>query len=353
MNPDVHEPNPSLLLGAAPPVREALPLLFRQRAHPALCFLTLLLATATAAGGQLSDLPPARLNTDALDTVPLDPARRAALQAALRSREYARAEALLVEEINRNPKSPQLLTLAGGIFFLDGKYLDCAIAMKKADALAPLDDRSRFTLAMAYITLNHRDWARPEIEKLALDDPRNALYPYWLSRLDYDAQRFTAAVAHAEKAIALDPNSMKAYDNLGLGDEALGRYAAAVQAYREAMRLNRESRSPSPWPALNLGALLVKLDRLDEAESCLRESLRDDPRFPQAHYQMGLLLEKRSKDGEAVEELKQAAALNPSYAEPYYLLGKIYRRQGKEDLAQTAWSMFQKLKKQESRERPH
>ena len=119
----------------------------------------------------------------------MGPSLRASLREALGARDYTRAETLLVDEINRNPKSPQLLTLLGGIFFLDGKYLNTAVAMKRAEALAPLDDQSRFTLAMAYITLNHRDWARPELEKLARNDPRNALYPYWLSRLDYDAMR--------------------------------------------------------------------------------------------------------------------------------------------------------------------
>lgn len=58
---------------------------------------------------------------------------------------------LLVEEVDADPKSnraARLLVLAGGVFFLDGQYLNAAIAWKKAEAIAPLDDRSRFTLAI-------------------------------------------------------------------------------------------------------------------------------------------------------------------------------------------------------------
>ena len=338
----------ALTLRRTPPWRA-----FRALLHSACCLAVLVTNTAQFRGQEIRDVPATGVSPGALEEAPLDPARRSSLQAAIKSRDYARAETLLLEEINRNPKSPQLLTLAGGIFFLEGKYLNSAIAMKKAEALASLDDRSRFTLAMAYVTLKHRDWARPELEKLAASDPRNALYPYWLSRLDYDAQQFSAAIAHARQAIALDAGFMKAYDNLGLCYEALGRYDEAIQAYQDAVRLDRASRSPSPWPALNLGALLVKLSRLEDAEKYLKESLRDDPRFPQAHYQLGALLARQHQDAEALQELKQAAALNPSYAEPYYLLGKIYQRQGNKNGAEAAWSTFQRLKKEQPKERPH
>lgn len=319
-------------------------------------FTLLLLAAPIPRAGQelqLQDAPSTAPSPSALQNAPLNPERRASLEAAIKARDYVRAETLLLEEVERNPKSATLLTILGGIFFMDGKYLNTAVAMKKAEALAPLDDRNRFTLAMAYIILNHRDWARPELEKLARSDPRNALYPYWLSRLDYDAMQFTAAVANARKALSLDPNFMKGYDNLGLCYEALGKYDEAIQTYQEAIRLNRQKPVMSPWPPLNLGALLVKLGRWEEAETYLRESLRYDPKFPQAHYQLGLLLEKQKKDAEAIRELQQAATLNPSYPEPHYILGRIYRRNGDAKNAEQAWSTFQKLKRETPKVRPH
>jgi tetratricopeptide (TPR) repeat protein len=302
---------------------------------------------------RLEDAIPGDSTASAIRNAPLSPSLRAGLEGAMKVRDYGRAETLLIDEIERSSKSPKLLTLLGGIFFLDGKYLSSASAMKKAEALGPLDDRSRFTLAMAYIILNHRDWARPELDKLARLDPQNALYPYWLSRLDYDAMQFSAAVANARKAISVDPHFYKAYDNLGLSYEALGKYDDALQAYRDAMRLNGESPSASPWPHLNAGAMLVKLGRWEEAEGYLRESLRYDPKLPQAHYHLGLLLEKQKKDAEAIRELQQATSLNPSYAEPYQALGKIYHRIGDEESAQTAFETFQRLKKQHPAVRPH
>jgi len=123
---------------------------------------------------QLLDVP--GLTSNATKSLPLDSESHTALEQSLKARDLKRAEVILLKKIERSPKSPELLTFLGGVFFLDRNYSSSAAAMKKAEALAPLDDRSRFTLAMAYITLNHRDWARPELEKLARADPKNARY---------------------------------------------------------------------------------------------------------------------------------------------------------------------------------
>lgn len=137
---------------------------------------------------------------------------------------------------------------------------------------------------------------------------------------------------------------MRAYDNLGLCYEALGKHAEAIQSYQRAMRLGEEKGINSPWPPLDLGALLLKLGRVSEAEAALREALRHDPNFPQAHFQLGLLLERQRKNVLAVQELQQAASLDPSYPEPHYALGRIYRREGNIGKATLEMDTFQKLK---------
>src|SRR5262245_47462444 len=53
----------------------------------------------------------------------LDQARRDELEKAIIARNYKMAETILVAEIDRNPKSVELLKLAGGVFFLAGDYL--------------------------------------------------------------------------------------------------------------------------------------------------------------------------------------------------------------------------------------
>lgn len=279
-----------------------------------------------------------------LNDLPLDPTARQEIEAALKSHNYASAETALVHAADQHPKVALIYDYLGRIFFVDGKYLNAAIALKKAEALQPLEEKDRFTLAMAYVSLQRPEWARPELERLAAASPRNPLYPYWQGRLDYDSQNFPAAAAKFEKVISLDPDFMKAYDNLGLCLEGMAKYEEAIQQYRNAVRLNREHNLRSAWPSLDLGTLLVTLDRLDEAEPLFRESLQFDSNFAQAHYQLGVLLQKQNKIPAAVEELKQAAALDPAYSEPHYALARLYRLAGNLEQAQRELQMFQDLK---------
>jgi tetratricopeptide (TPR) repeat protein len=283
-----------------------------------------------------------------LSGLQLSDVHRLELEDALKRRDYQHAESILLDEAERHPNSiraAKLLSTAAGIFFLDGQFLNSAIAWKKAEALAPLEDRNRFTLAMAYVKLNRRDWAQPELEKLAAAHPQDSLYLYWLARLDYDAQKYTAAITRLQKVVELDPRMMRAYDTLGLCYDYLGQSSEAIKHYNRAVELNRLQPNPSPWPHLDLAVTLVSVNQLADAEKHLREAVTYDARLPQAHYQLGRVLEMQGSYQAAVQALNQAAALQPGYPEPHYLLGRIYHRLGEEQLSKKEIAQFQVLKK--------
>jgi Flp pilus assembly protein TadD len=274
--------------------------------------------------------------------------QRLELEDAYKRKDYKRAESILVAEAQNNPNSirtARLLVMAGGAFFLDGEYLNCAIAWKKAEAITPLDDRTRFTLAMAWVKLNRRDWARPELEKLADAHPQDPLFLYWLARLDFDAQNYQAAINRLQSVIVLDPKMMRAYDTLGLCYDYLGQFPEAIQSYDRAIELNRLQSKPSPWPHVDRAMSLISLNQLAEAEKSLHEALAYDAHFPQAHYHLGRVLEMQGAYRAAVESLNQAVALKPAYPEPHYLLGRIYHRLGEDQLSRKEIAQFQELKK--------
>jgi len=279
--------------------------------------------------------------------LPLNGAQREVFEHALQQRDYKTAESMLVEEAKLDPKSPRtarLLAIAGGIFFLDAQYLNSVIAWKKSEAIQPLDERSRFTLAMAEVRLNRRDWARAELEKLAASQPQNPLFLYWLGRLDYDARHYEAAIARFQKVVELDPKMMRAYDNLGLCHDYVGKIDDAIADYQHAIALNRQQTHPSPWPPLNLAIALTEKNRLADADESLREAIRYDSRFAQAYYQLGRVLNRMNRDSEAVTTLKQAVTLDANYADPHYLLARIYRRMGQTQLAKSETDQFVRLK---------
>jgi tetratricopeptide (TPR) repeat protein len=266
------------------------------------------------------------------------------LQESLASKNYERAEQLLADAIARQPASQSLLTQIASVFMLDRKPLNAAIALKKAEALGPLDNPTRLQLALAYIAMKRRDWARPELERLAVDEPANVVYLYWLARLDYDDGQYASAIERLQRVVARDPALVRAHDNLGLCYEALNQPEEAIGHYREAIRLNRvDTKTASPWPALNLGILLRTRGDLDEAERLFREGLTIDRRFAPGHYQLGAVLEERGRLDDAVGSFRQAISLDESYAEAYYALSRIYRRRGQTAEADAAMNQFKRL----------
>jgi len=303
--------------------------------------------TLFAQQGPTPEALPTPGTSGSLAGLQLEPSRNAELEGALNRRDYKRAATILLEETQRDPTSSRtakLYTLMGHILFLDGQYLNSAIAWKKAEAIASLDDQTRFSLAMAYLRLNRPDWARDELQKLSQGSPQNPLYLYWLAKLDYDARAYTPAINRLRRVIELDPNMMRAYNNLGLCYDALGQFEEAIQSFTRAIELNRMQKQPSAWPPLNLAVSLISLNRLDEAVTKLQEALSYNRKFPQAHYELGLVLEKERKFEEAIAPLQRAIELDPLYAEPHYTLGRIYQRQGKKEEAQEEIEKFKKLR---------
>jgi tetratricopeptide (TPR) repeat protein len=282
------------------------------------------------------------------DKLPLSPEERRRLDQALRSKQFNEAEKLLAEAHERNPDSAELLKTLARISFQNQNHWNAAIAYKKAARIEPLDEASRFSLAMAYVVLDRREWARPELQTLAKASPDQPLYLYWLGRLDYDDQRFADAIEKFERVIAVDPSFIRAYDNLGLALDGVGRQREALEAFKKAIERNRKQTFPSPWPSLNLGTMLYRHGRVEEAEPYLREAVNNGRDLAQAQYQLAVLLENRGEAERAIEHLTRAAELDPADPKPHYALGRIYRRQGDEQKARAALARFRELDKNRS-----
>jgi len=284
--------------------------------------------------------------------VPTSVVSRVAIERAIHAKAWEQASTLLVSEIERRPHDAQMLVLVARVFFLDHKPLNAAIALKKADAIRPLDPGERLLLALSYMSMSQGEWARPELERLLANDPANLTYTYWLGRLDYDKGQFESALARFKAVTGRQAANVRAWDNMGLCYEALDRVDDAATAYDTAVATNRKTSSPSPWPPLNFGALLRRAGRLDRAEALLREAVQYDEGLARAHYELGVVLEEKGDLSGAVASLNRAASADAAYAEPHYALARIYRRQGDGTAADAALATFARLKERHTSTNP-
>jgi len=133
------------------------------------------------------------------------------------------------------------------------------------------------------------------------------------------------AIQHYYKAIKLDPNYMKAYNNLGGLLARQGKWKEAIQQYYKAIKLD-----PNFVKARNnLGDALWSRGKFDEAIQSYHEALRIDPGNVDAHYNLGNGLRSQGKLEEAIEHYRQALQVNPGDSLTHNNLGIALVEQGK------------------------
>ncbi len=86
-----------------------------------------------------------------------------------------------------------------------------------------------------------------------------------------------------------------------------------------------------------LGALLVKMDRTEEAETMLREVIGAAPTFAKPHEDLGLLLILANRPADALPILERATRLDPSLERAWFTLGKALALLGRGPEADTAF----------------
>jgi tetratricopeptide (TPR) repeat protein len=125
----------------------------------------------------------------------------------------------------------------------------------------------------------------------------------------------------------------KSVFNETIGLIAAGQLSAAETRCRAALK-----RYPGDvnMQAL-LGALLVKLDRREEAEKTLREVIEAAPSFAKPHEDLGFLLLQDKRPEEALPILERATVLDPALERAWFNFGKALALLGRGKEADAAF----------------
>jgi tetratricopeptide (TPR) repeat protein len=298
----------------------------------------------TLASGQTAGQTSGNRTVDiGLQDAPLSPEDRTAIAKAFSAHDYKAESAVLMKALTANPESRDLWVIAGRIAFLERHPADAADAMQKADALQALGANDRTTLALAYEALGKPEESRAELLKLTEAAPKNAEYLYLLARVDRQNNDPMGAMTNYRAALDLDPNLMRAWEELAQLQESRGNTADAGRSYEMAVERNRQQKVRWEWPPLDLGVFVFKTGETDAAVKLFRESIEINPRFPVAHFYLAQALEKQGKDKEAIIEFQFAIVHNPRYREAWLAIADLYTRLGMNNEAEQARTSASKL----------
>ena len=134
-----------------------------------------------------------------------------------------------------------------------------------------------------------------------------------------------ASVSYFQTAIALAPDSFRAYHNVAIAHYRLGDVEDAEQEFRRSIELSRGSFAPSLF---GLSMILYQRGEFLEAESLIQKGLLATPSSALGKYCLGLVQFALGQIPEAEHSAIDAIGLDPAEADGdvYVLLARIHER---------------------------
>jgi len=241
-------------------------------------------------------------------------------------------------------------------------------AFKKAANAEP-SPLNLYNLGDAYLAMGDPERSIAPLVEATRKDPGFLLAHYDLSLAFVKMRKYGEGVAAAIAALRSDPEmkllrtnlGLGAMNNLGLCLMNLGRYEEALECFRRNIKLLSETYfnkgltlfrmkrfkealesfqkaldiSPEDPEYLDLvGQTYTELGRYKLAEKYLRKSVKKDPKYALAYYDLGILLAKfKKRQAEALRYFMTAIKLDPNRAWAYYSVACLYALSGNKEQA--------------------
>ena len=209
--------------------------------------------------------------------------------------------------------------------------------------------------------------------KTAAESPLNPRVQYNLGLVLANEGNIPAAIQRYREALRLKPDYFEARNNLGIALADTGHWPEAIAEYEEAVRLGpgfsqthynlgnaflhvgkladaidsfeeaRDLAPDDPNIYYNLGVALTRAGRPAEAIPVYQEAVRLRPDSPQALNDLGYLLAKSGRLPEAIAQFEQAVRFQPGSVEAHDNLGSTLAQTGQVDRAEEEFEAAARL----------
>ena len=248
----------------------------------------------------------------------------------------------VMSQLLRDSARIRLPLLAAGVAFVfltvqrNSVWATELTLWRDAAQKAPGAVRPHIRLGVVYRAQGKLDWARSEYEKALALDPLSAAAMNNLGNLHSDQDRADEAERSYRAALEILPNYPDALVNLAALYSKQARFGEALALYERAMPLG-----PSRAELFNgLGTTYLRMGRYKEAEAELRRALALSGNEARILFNLGGALEGQGLLSEAVTAYSRAVELDPTYAKPYYNVAVLYERLDRPAEARTAYESF-------------
>ncbi|HYM79117.1 MAG TPA: tetratricopeptide repeat protein [Candidatus Dormibacteraeota bacterium] len=257
--------------------------------------------------------------------------------------DFPGAEKSLRDYLIAHTASSDAEYLLGFVLHRQNRPAESLATYTQAAALTPPTGDDLKIVGLDYVLLDDYPDAIKWLEKATEFDARNTDAWYYLGRACYANGRLGEARKAFERLLDLAPHDVRAENNLGLILETEGQPAAAIEAYRRAIKWQEQNLYQSAQPYVNLGNLLMEQGRAQEALTPLQRAIELAPDDAYCHVKLGVYYRKAGQLEGAQRELVRAAQLAPSNAAIHYQLGRLFKEIHATDRAQAEFDRAAEL----------
>ncbi|MFJ5772295.1 tetratricopeptide repeat protein [Psychrobacillus sp. NPDC093180] len=236
---------------------------------------------------------------------------------------YEVAEQKINEAIGIMPNEPLLLYAKGELLFETGRYLEAARIMEdlipQQDAIPAVD--LSLKLAEIYSAGAAYEEAIPYYAE-ALEKEVAPDILFHAAYASFQVQHYETAIKHLESLLEIDPDYFSGYMLLAETYAMLEKNEEALKAITDGIARDEFEKEYY----LFAGKIALKLGRVKEAESFLREAIVLDPEYMDAIFILSSLFSTEEMDEELIELYETLKEQHFEWSSMYPFIAKSYER---------------------------
>lgn len=246
----------------------------------------------------------------------------------IQAREYEKGIEYLDRALKINPNSLRVAINLGSAYLEINSHIKAITYFTKALSIDSNNVDVYCSLGHAFAFVQKTDEAIECFSKAIAIDPNSVKASIGLGVLYADSKDYQKAIEAYRAALEVNPDCSDAYNNLGYAYTALGKFVDAKESFTKAIDKNPKLIDSH----IGLARSLTSLNEVELAIKAYKTtfSYRQDP---EALFELGQLLQRTKRYQEAQHYYKQAINHNPEYVEAFIGLGISYAGENQHELA--------------------
>lgn len=248
---------------------------------------------------------------------------------------YEVAEQKINEALTLLPKEPLLLYAKGELLFETGRYLEAARVME--DLLPHQESLQAIDLSLKLAEIYSAGAAYEEAipyYALALEKEVAPDVLFHAAYASFQVQQYETAAKQLEDLLQIDPDYFSGYMLLAETYAMLEKNEDALKAIKDGIARDEFEKEYY----LFAGKISLKLGKVKEAETFLREAIALDPEYMDAIFILSSLYSTEEKDEELVELYETLKQEHFEWSAMYPFLATAYERL---ELYEKAYEFYQ------------